>query len=96
MKTSITSPFDHIDREDLVRVQGGIPETLYHKLFKLQFSNSGAQDRIVSSLISMFDQLCQHYSVPPQHTMSNELKAQQILTDLQQHINNLILQKHGK
>lgn len=96
MKTQITSPFDSVDRDDLVRVQGGIPQTLYHQLFKTQFTNAGAQDRIVATLIDLFHQLCKLYQVSLNYSTSNELKAQQILTDLQTHINNLTIKNHGK
>ena len=86
MKTIISGPYDHIDRDDLLRVQGGIPQTLYHKLFKQQFTNTGAQDRIIANLVNIFTSLCEIYNVPKVHTTSNDLKAQQILTELHEYV----------
>ena len=56
MKTLIPGPFDLVDRDDLIKVQGGIPETLYTELFHRLLPRRGAQDRIIATLIDIFHQ----------------------------------------
>ena len=87
MSTKIPGPYTDVDRDDKITVQGGIPETIYERTFQSRFTQRGAQDRIITSLFSMFVQLCDDAGIPQHFHEDNELKAIKVIQQMNKQTN---------
>jgi len=82
--TTIKGPFDEIEREDKAILQCSVPEAWAFRWFKQVFPKRGAQDRIMSSLLQSFFDLCEQNGIVDEYNSKNEKIAQKLLNELKE------------
>jgi hypothetical protein len=82
--TSISGPYDNHRRDNLVRLQAGVPQDLADDMFRRRFTLRGAQDRVIATMFQWFVDQVNHIEVPEGFDILNEQHATYILNELQQ------------